>query len=141
MSKKRVGEMSAPTWMLESIRDGEYSKIVYDDTEYVLLKHGHWKQGKNNFVYNIFDCFVCSKCGTAFPCRSPYCGECGAKMDEVEEHSVDAVEVVRCKDCKHNYYNMIPSGEDHECAKWVELPITADFYCAWGEREDGSSDN
>lgn len=49
----------------------------------------------------------------------------------------DWVEVVRCKDCKHNYYNMIPSGEtEHECVKCVELPITADFYCAWGERED-----
>ena len=49
----------------------------------------------------------------------------------------DVVEVVRCKDCKHNYYNMIPSGEaEHECVKFVELPITADFYCAWGERED-----
>ena len=51
--------------------------------------------------------------------------------------TVDAVAVVRCKDCKHNYYNMIPSGEaEHECVKFVELPITADFYCAWGERED-----
>lgn len=56
--------------------------------------------------------------------------------------TVDAVEVVRCKDCKHNYYNMIPSGEEeHGCAKWIELPITADFYCAWGEREDGQTDN
>lgn len=57
------------------------------------------------------------------------------KMLDLEVPTVDAVEVVRCKDCKHNYYNMIPSGEaDHECAKCVELPITADFYCAWGER-------
>lgn len=46
-------------------------------------------------------------------------------------------EVVRCRDCKHNYYNMIPSGEaDYGCTKYIELPITADFYCAWGERED-----
>lgn len=49
--------------------------------------------------------------------------------------TVDAVEVVRCKECKHNYHNMIPSGEaEHGCTKCVELPITADFYCAWGER-------
>ena len=40
------------------------------------------------------------------------------------------LEIVRCKDCKHNYYNMIPSGEaEHECAKCVELPITAVRYC------------
>lgn len=49
--------------------------------------------------------------------------------------TVEAVEVVRCKECKHNYHNMIPSGEaEHGCTKCVELPITADFYCAWGER-------
>lgn len=54
--------------------------------------------------------------------------------------TVDAVEVVRCKDCKHNYHNMIPSGEaEHGCTKCVELPITADFYCAWGEREDADT--
>lgn len=59
------------------------------------------------------------------------------KHDVFDAPVVDAVEVVRCKDCKHNYYNMIPSGEaEHECVKFVELPITADFYCAWGERED-----
>lgn len=46
-------------------------------------------------------------------------------------------EVVHCKDCKHNYHNMIPSGEaEYGCTKCIELPITADFYCAWGERED-----
>ena len=77
-------------------------------------------------------------------CTEDYCGSgndgCGCRVID-EAPTVDAVEVVRCKDCIHNYYNMIPSGEDHECAKWVELPITADFYCAWGEREDGSSDN
>lgn len=57
--------------------------------------------------------------------------------------TIDAVEVLRCKDCKHNYHNMIPSGEaEHGCTKYIELPITADFYCAWGEREeDGSTDN
>lgn len=55
--------------------------------------------------------------------------------------TVEAETVVRCKDCKHNYHNMIPSGEvDHECAKCIELPITADFYCAWGEREEEVED-
>lgn len=47
------------------------------------------------------------------------------------------VEVVRCKDCKHNYHNMIPGGEaEYGCTKCIELPITADFYCALGERKD-----
>ena len=51
--------------------------------------------------------------------------------------TVDAVEVVRCKDCKHNYHNMIPAGEaEYGCTKCIELPITAYFYCAWGERRE-----
>lgn len=46
-------------------------------------------------------------------------------------------EIVRCKDCKYNYNNLIPSGEaEHECTKCIELPITADFHCAWGERRE-----
>ena len=51
-------------------------------------------------------------------------------LDDVP--TVDAVPVVRCKDCKHNYANMIPSED--VCSKCVELPITADFFCKWGER-------
>ena len=51
------------------------------------------------------------------------------------------VEVVRCKDCIHNYQNMIFCPEDyHDCAEFVELPITGDFYCARGERIDNSTD-
>lgn len=91
-----------------------------------------------------------------------WCPHCGAKMDEVkhdtcdvvcdasylyadnrietwfdEMPTVDSVEVVRCKDCKHNYHNMIPGGEaEYGCTKCIELPITADFYCALGERKD-----
>ena len=86
MSKNRDGEMSAPTWMLESIRDGEYSKIVYDDTEYVLLKHGHWIDDWD------IGCSVCSECDDSFLWEDfngvrefNYCPNCGAKMSEVEE--------------------------------------------------------
>ena len=93
MSKNRDGEMSAPTWMLESIRDGEYSKIVYDDTEYVLLKHGHWD---NKIIDGRFDVphtvARCSNCKGKiwvyeenYVVKYPYCPMCGAKMDEVEE--------------------------------------------------------
>ena len=59
------------------------------------------------------------------------------KYDLIDAPIVDAVEVVRCKDCKYNYHNMIPSGEaEHGCTKCIELPITADFYCSWGERRE-----
>ena len=50
--------------------------------------------------------------------------------------TVDAVPVVRCWECIHNYANMIPGGEG--CAKCVELPITPDFYCKNGERKGGN---
>lgn len=57
--------------------------------------------------------------------------------------TVDAVEVVRCKDCKFSH--MTYSGECKSCDKWVDdddfhltLYLDGDFYCAWGERrEDG----
>lgn len=55
--------------------------------------------------------------------------------------TVDAIPVVRCKDCKHNYHNMIPSGEaEYGCTKCIELPITADFYCSWAERREDESE-
>ena len=42
-------------------------------------------------------------------------------------HSVDAVEVVRCRDCKHRYSD-----------SWCEYVDDDDnFYCARGERKDG----
>lgn len=44
---------------------------------------------------------------------------------------LNAVEVVRCKDCKFNYANQIPS--DDACQLCVELPISKEFYCAYGE--------
>ena len=56
--------------------------------------------------------------------------------------AVDAVELVRCRDCRYYYAD----GCD-ECGLLIGKSITAtccgkrwysDFYCAWGERkEDG----
>lgn len=67
------------------------------------------------------------------------------KFDLFDAPTVDAVEVVRCKDCK--YY--IADGCD-ECVLMSAKSIIAginnkrwysDFYCAWGERrEDGKTD-
>lgn len=52
--------------------------------------------------------------------------------------TVDAVEVVRCKDCKFNYANQIPS--ENACQLCVELPISDEFYCAYGERIEDEAD-
>ena len=56
--------------------------------------------------------------------------------------SADAVEVVRCKDCKHSH--MTYDGSCKYCDLWDEdgeaLYLEGDFYCAWGERrEDGEA--
>ena len=41
----------------------------------VEVRHGRWKQVGDNT-------YRCSVCGELSCCCSPYCGECGAKMDE-----------------------------------------------------------
>lgn len=45
------------------------------------------------------------------------------------------IDLVRCKDCKFNYANQIP-GDDDTCQLCVELPISKDFFCAYGEKND-----
>ena len=50
-----------------------------------------------------------------------------------EAPTVDAVEVVRCKDCKHHHY-----CEIHFCdALGMDCPDDSKFFCAYGERKDG----
>ena len=52
------------------------------DTE----RHGHWNTERNPMKYQTQPyVHVCSECGTAFPYKMPYCGECGARMDERRE--------------------------------------------------------
>lgn len=50
--------------------------------------------------------------------------------------TVDAVEVVRCKDCKHYGYEPYDNG-DKCCERWGEwiFPNEDDF-CSCGERKD-----
>ena len=56
------------------------------------------------------------------------------KIPKVFIGETEFVRVVRCKECVHNYANQIPSED--VCDKCVELPITADFYCAYGRKEN-----
>lgn len=55
------------------------------------------------------------------------------------EATKDAVEVVRCKDCK--YAHMTYGGECKYCDMWEEdgeaLYLDEDFFCAYGERREG----
>lgn len=55
-------------------------------------------------------------------------------IDQIERQpSVDAVEVVRCKDCKHRYKS---SAYEHErCDRLIIPVLDDDFFCKWGEKE------
>ena len=56
------------------------------DEEWTRVRHGRWKKKRNPMRYQVVPyVFVCDQCGTAFEYDTPYCGECGAKMDEVED--------------------------------------------------------
>lgn len=50
------------------------------------VRHGHWTEERNPMMYQLNPyVWVCDQCGTAFYYKTPYCGECGAKMDEEEK--------------------------------------------------------
>ena len=48
-----------------------------------------------------------------------------------EAPTVDAVEVIRCKDCA------VPHNKYTGCPKLNGLVTPPDFYCPFGERKDG----
>jgi len=58
----------------------------------------------------------------------------------VSQPTVDAVEVVRCRDCK--YALMTVKGECKYCDIWFPDEaeyMDGDYYCASGERKDGEA--
>jgi hypothetical protein len=51
-------------------------------------------------------------------------------------HSVDAVEVVMCKDCKHTIISSADkmfTGKLH--CRFTGICVDDDFFCKWGEKE------
>lgn len=53
------------------------------------------------------------------------------KPDDKERYG-EYVKVVRCKDCRYNYANMIPGGKG--CQQNVYIEVDDNFFCANGER-------
>ena len=53
--------------------------------------------------------------------------------------SADAVQVVRCKDCKHRSYadNRIPYERDWVCDWWRKDGCDEKGFCSYGERKEG----
>lgn len=56
--------------------------------------------------------------------------------------TIDAVEVVRCRDCKYQDKGENESEAWNTCGlrPWVHVPTSDDHFCASGERKDGDSD-
>ena len=56
-----------------------------------------------------------------------------------ESPTVDAVEVVHCKDCKH-CYKSYGSSTGYRCKVWgiydTDCEVTPEHYCSYGERKD-----
>ena len=52
-------------------------------------------------------------------------------QDIAEAPTVDAVEVVRCRDCE------VPHNKYTGCPKLKGRVTTPDFYCPFGKRKDG----
>ena len=50
------------------------------------VRYGRWIKERNPMMYQLLPyVWVCDQCGTAFYYKTPYCGECKAKMDEEEK--------------------------------------------------------
>lgn len=57
-----------------------------------------------------------------------------------EEHTVDAVKVIRCKDCVN--YKWMFGGYCMRCEKIsYPAPVNEDDFCSYGVRKDDSSEN
>ena len=62
-------------------------------------------------------------------------------FDVEEMPTVDAVEVVRCRECKHHYWEQEPCHG--KTIHYCKLPhmrgveVFKDFFCYYGERKEG----
>ena len=57
------------------------------------------------------------------------------KFDVEHMPSVDAVEVVRCKDCKHHKYGLCFVFSFEGKYEDFKFNTEDDFFCKWGEKE------
>lgn len=55
--------------------------------------------------------------------------------------TVDAVPVVRCKDCKHAYINSFSAASGAALCSSSAKVMQQDDFCSYGERRDGDTDN
>lgn len=67
-----------------------------------------------------------------------YIAGMGVVLDRIAEApTVDAVEVVRCKDCKYFYYNSDSIGAcSRNSTQWGRFAVDGDWFCADGKRKE-----
>lgn len=65
------------------------------------------------------------------------------KCSVVEQPTIDAVEVVRCRDCKYQNKGENESESWNLCGlrPWLHVPISDEHFCSWGERKDGEAED
>ena len=51
---------------------------------------------------------------------------------------IDAVAVVRCRDCKYSYCNKYCTNEQWKDDGCATVTIEADDFCSYGERKEGA---
>ena len=61
----------------------------------------------------------------------------GMREDLYSLPVVDAVPVVRCKDCKHSYVTI--GARCCSYGAFYDVAVTDDFFCGYGERESGDA--
>ena len=56
-------------------------------------------------------------------------------------HTIDAVSVVRCKDCKHWGTDWAIGETEHvKCCEFANYMVGANGYCVYGEAKDNAAD-
>ena len=82
---------------------------------------------------------ICSLANANGHCRVSACYN--KKVDyvpfkeAVPKPNKDLVEVVRCKECKHNYNKVINHGKMQPRCDFTDRVLTENDYCSRGERE------
>ena len=71
-------------------------------------------------------------------CKSP--NRCEMRLAIEEAKTVDAVCVVRCKDCEWRRYGEMGAGSFGYFCELTELPLEPDEYCSSGTREERETD-
>lgn len=99
------------------------------------------KKAKETLEHSCENCKHEDKSETEFPCSC--CIHNAIDKFEPKPIVADAVEVVRCKDCKFNVANMVADSldstdySDITCSYFMTDGMKADDFCSRGKKMDG----